>query len=247
MVAPEHHLLTMATNLAAGFDPGQFVQIGFEPAYLPRPFSIMKANGCHLTVLSKAVGLGTRALFSCTPGQKVWVLGPQGRGFCRDSSVPSILGGGGVGLPPVYALAERLVGEGMVPQVIVGARTATQVLLREELIGLGTEVHVMTDDGSVGDRGTTVDRLQELLLSNNDQCRVYACGPSLMLAAVADLCRRNDTLCQVAVEEHMACGFGACQGCAVQTAAGGYDLVCRDGPVFNAQRLAWPSWDEAPL
>ena len=245
VVAPEHHVLTLACGLGAGFEPGQFVQLGLEPAYLPRPFSILRADGRHLAVLSKAVGLGTRALFACAPGQRVWVLGPLGRGFRSDSSASSILVGGGVGLPPIYALAERLSRTGTPPRVIVGARTAGQVLLREELAALGAEVHVMTDDGSAGGRGTAADRLRELLGTDATGCRVYACGPEPMLAAVADLCRRNGTPCQVAVEEHMACGFGACQGCAVRTAAGGYDLVCRDGPAFDAERLAWPGRAEA--
>ena len=240
VVAPEHHVLTLACDLGAGFEPGQFVQLGLEPAYLPRPFSILRADGRRLAVLSKAVGVGTRALFACTPGRRVWVLGPLGCGFRRDGTAASILVGGGVGLPPVYALAERLAAEGAVPCVIVGARTAEQVLLRKELTTLGAEVHVMTDDGSAGGRGTAADRLHELLQAGGGECRVYACGPWPMLAAVAELCRRSGTPCQVAVEEHMACGFGACQGCAVATAAGGYDLVCRDGPAFDAERLAWP-------
>ena len=122
VVAPEHHVLTLACGVGAGFDPGQFVQLGLEPAYLPRPFSILRADGRRLAVLSKAVGAGTRALFACAPGQRVWVLGPLGRGFRRDPSAPAILVGGGVGLPPIYALAERLAGEGTVPRVIVGAR-----------------------------------------------------------------------------------------------------------------------------
>ena len=240
VVAPEHHVLTLACDLGTGFDPGQFVQLGLESVFLPRPFSILRADGRHLAVLSKAVGVGTRALFACQPGQQVWVLGPLGQGFRRDDAAPSILVGGGVGLPPLYALAERMAGEGAVPRVIVGARTADQVLLQEELAELGAEVHVMTDDGSAGGRGTAADRLEELLRARAAECRVYACGPEPMLAAVADLCRRSGTPCQVAVEEHMACGFGACQGCAVRTAAGGYDLVCRDGPAFDAERLAWP-------
>ena len=240
VVAPQHHVLTLACGLGAGFEPGQFVQLGLEPAYLPRPFSILRADGRRLEVLSKAVGLGTRALFACAHGQRVWVLGPLGRGFRSDRSASSILVGGGVGLPPIYALAERLSGKGTSPRVIVGARTAEQVLLRYELAALGADVHVMTDDGSAGGRGTAADRLRELLGTAATGCRVYACGPEPMLAAVADLCRRSGTPCQVAVEEHMACGFGACQGCAVRTAAGGYDLVCRDGPAFDAERLMWP-------
>ncbi len=245
VVAPQHHVLTLACGLGAGFEPGQFVQLGVEPAYLPRPFSILRADGRRLEVLSKAVGLGTRALFACAQGQRVWVLGPLGRGFRSDRSASSILVGGGVGLPPIYALAERLAGKGTSPRVIVGARTAEQVLLRDELAALGAEVHVMTDDGSAGGRGTAADRLRELLGTAATGCRVYACGPEPMLAAVADLCRRSGTPCQVAVEEHMACGFGACQGCAVRTAAGGYDLVCRDGPAFDAERLMWPGRAEA--
>lgn len=245
VVAPDHHVLTLACGLGAGFEPGQFVQLGLEPAYLPRPFSIMRAGGRRLEVLSKAVGVGTRALFAAAPGQRVWVLGPLGRGFRADAAAPSILVGGGVGLPPLYALAERLAGQERAPRVIVGARTADQVLLQEELAALGAEVHVMTDDGSAGGRGTAADRLGGMLRSDGGRCRVYACGPAPMLAAVAGLCRRNGTPCQVAVEEHMACGFGACQGCAVRTAAGGYDLVCRDGPAFDAERLAWPGLSEA--
>lgn len=240
VVAPEHHVLTLACGLGAGFEPGQFVQLGVEPAYLPRPFSILWADRRHLAVLSKAVGAGTRALFGYAPGQRVWVLGPLGRGFRRDGAADSILIGGGVGVPPIYALAKRLTGDGASPRVIVGARTADQVLLRGEFAALGVEVGVMTDDGSAGGRGTAAALLAKWLRAGGRGHRVYACGPAPMLAAVAAICRQSGAPCQVAVEEHMACGFGACQGCAVATAAGGYALVCRDGPAFDAERLAWP-------
>ena len=241
VVAPEHHVLTLACGLGAGFRPGQFVQLGVEAAYLPRPFSILWADRRQLAVLSRAVGAGTRALFACAPGQRVSVLGPLGRGFRHDGGAGSILAGGGVGVPPIYALAARLAGQGAAPRVIVGARTADQVLLRAEFAALGVEVGVMTDDGSAGSRGTAADLLAEWLRAGGRGRRVYACGPAPMLAAVAAICRRSGAPCQVAVEEHMACGFGACQGCAVATADGGYALVCRDGPAFDAERLAWPT------
>ncbi len=239
VVAPDHHVLTLSCGLGAGFEPGQFVQLGVEPAYLPRPFSILRADRRHLAVLSKTVGAGTRALFARTPGQRVWVLGPLGRGFRCGGAADSILVGGGVGVPPIYALAERLAGKGAAPRVIAGARTAHHLLLHREFAALGVEVGVMTDDGSAGGRGTAADLLAEWLRAGGGDPRVYACGPAPMLAAVAAICRRSGAPCQVAVEEHMACGFGACQGCAVATAAGGYELVCRDGPAFDAGRLAW--------
>ena len=241
VVAPEHHVLTLACGLGEGFQPGQFVQLGVEAAYLPRPFSILWADRRRLAVLSRAVGAGTRALFARAPGQRVWVLGPLGCGFRHDGAAGSILVGGGVGVPPIYALAARLAAAGAAPRVIVGARTADQVLLRGEFAALGVSVGVMTDDGSAGGRGTAADLLAEWLDEGGAERRVYACGPAPMLAAVAAICRLRGAPCQVAVEEHMACGFGACQGCAVATAAGGYALVCRDGPAFDAERLAWPT------
>lgn len=246
VVAPGHHVLTLACDLGDGFVPGQFVQLGVEAAYLPRPFSILRADDRHLEILSKVVGLGTRALLACIPGRRVWVMGPLGHGFHADGAVAaSILVGGGVGVPPVYALAAWLADQGDPPPIIVGARTAAQVLLVKDLVALGCEVQVMTDDGSAGDRGTAADRLSAVIDGYAGESRVYACGPHRMLAAVAALCRRRGTPCQVAVEASMACGFGACQGCAVATAAGGYDLVCRDGPAFDAERLAWPQGAEA--
>ena len=241
VVAPEHHVLTLACGLGEGFQPGQFVQLGVEAAYLPRPFSILWADRRRLAVLSRAVGAGTRALFALAPGQRVWVLGPLGSGFRHDGAAGSILVGGGVGVPPIYALAARLAAAGAAPRVIVGARTADQVLLRGEFAALGVAVGVMTDDGSAGGRGTAADLLAEWLGEGGAERRVCACGPAPMLAAVAAICRLRGAPCQVAVEEHMACGFGACQGCAVATAAGGYALVCRDGPAFDAERLAWPT------
>lgn len=241
VVAPDHHVLTLACDLCDGFEPGQFVQLGVEFPYLPRPFSILSADDRHLAVLSKVVGVGTRTLFMCTPGQRIWVLGPLGRGFSiHGLAATSVLVCGGVGVPPVYALAVRLKETGAAPTVIVGARTGKQVLLHKELVDLGGEIHLMTDDGSAGGRGTVVDRLEDLLHGCGEECCVYACGPHRMLAAVVALCKTRGMPCQVAVEANMACGFGACQGCAVATAAGGYDLVCRDGPTFDAQRLAWP-------
>ena len=240
VIAPGHHVLTLESSIGNGFDPGQFVQLGIEPTFLPRPFSILSADDCHLSILSKVVGVGTRRLFECTVGQRVWVLGPLGKGF-RSYSSPdkAIIVGGGVGIPPVYALAVRLSVAGTVPTIIVGARTSDQLLLTSDLNAIGGKLHVMTDDGSAGGCGTVIDRLKELLHTDSHNCCVYACGPHPMLFAVASLCYSRGASCQVAVEANMACGFSVCQGCAVSNSKGGYDLVCRDGPVFDAGRLSW--------
>ncbi|MBL7130960.1 MAG: dihydroorotate dehydrogenase electron transfer subunit [Candidatus Omnitrophica bacterium] len=151
----------------------------------------------------------------------------------------SILVGGGIGVAPLVFLSERLVHsqQSTVNRktiVLLGAKTKSQILCEKEFKDLGCEVRISTDDGSKGFRGKTTELLKELLWTKDYRLStIYACGPKPMLKEIANISKRYKIPAQVSLEEHMACGIGACFGCVVET-KDGYKRVCKDGPVFDA-------------
>jgi dihydroorotate dehydrogenase electron transfer subunit len=205
------------------------------------------------------VGKGTEILASRRPGQEIDLLGPLGKGFSIPFDPGSVLlVAGGMGVAPLRALAARLCslpqGSGAQDHgadlgakvtAIIGGKGSRDILCAEELRRLGTEVQVSTEDGSLGRRGLATDLVGEHLskpASTNDlPSIIYACGPRPMLAKVAQMASAAQIPCQVSLEEYMACGIGACMGCVVKTRAEGipYQLVCKDGPVFEAERIEW--------
>jgi len=238
-----------AREIAAVARPGQFVMVqtasGMDPL-LRRPFSIHQISGeGHLQILFKVVGKGTQRLARIRAGEHLSLLGPLGNGFAVGTPETACLIGGGMGIAPMLFLASHLLHESgakkdslVLPKVILGARNRAELEpLVRDFHNLGLEVLAATDDGSFGHHGLVTDVLQKINLS--PLFTVYCCGPRPMMAAVSHLCRSARRACQVSVETVMACGMGACLGCAVPLKAGGYAHVCSDGPVFEAERLLW--------
>jgi NAD(P)H-flavin reductase len=216
--------------------PGQFAMLSCaehwgggsdERPYLARAFSIARVAAGEWQFLLEDVGPGTRRLADLTPGETLLALGPLGRPFTPPpAGRRAILVGGGVGIAPLAILRDRL---GEDATVLLGFRDGDRAQGAQLLAG----AVVATDDGSVGHRGR-VTELLEAELAGERGAVVYACGPAVMLEAVRALCERAAVPAQLALEAGMACGFGACYGCAVPRRGGGFLRVCVDGPVIDA-------------
>lgn len=211
---------------------------GIEPL-LRRPFSIHRmaaGESGEFEILFRVVGEGTRRLASTHVGERVDVLAPLGRGFRLGTERP-LLVGGGVGVAPLLFLAETLLAGGTAPKLLLGGRSDRDVLCHDDFSCLAVPYALATEDGSLGEPGLVTLLLERELAG---ACAgVYACGPLPMLAAVAELCRRESVPCQVSMEAHMACGVGACLGCVVPGVAEPYLRVCKEGPVFDAGEVDW--------
>lgn len=234
-----------SAEVVAEARPGQFVMVrvgdGSDPL-LRRPFSICGCrNGELFLILYKKLGKGTAIMSGLKGGDRMGVLGPLGKGFgTPPKGALSFLVGGGVGIAPLLFLAERFGAKDMV--LVTGARTASEVISPKHL-DMDVELLVATDDGTSGYKGTAVDLFKISLMETPERRKtVFACGPLPMLKGLWALARAENLPCEVSLEASMACGLGACQGCAVRAAKGQpvpYSLVCRDGPVFEASTLNW--------
>jgi NAD(P)H-flavin reductase len=224
-------------------DPGQFYMLAAaerwgggadERPFLPRAFSVLRARAGELEFMLEDVGPGTRRLCELRPGEGLWITGPLGIGFREPAEGRrAVLCGGGVGTAPLGIWQDAVRGLG-VPHVALlgfrdGAHAQGAALLRE--------ARVATDDGSTGHHGL-VTELLVAELEVDPHAVVYSCGPPPMLEAVRALCAERDVPAQLALESGMACGFGACYGCVVALAEGGYVRLCVDGPVLDAHLLA---------
>jgi dihydroorotate dehydrogenase electron transfer subunit len=233
-------------EIADAVSPGQFVHLlvpSLEASVLRRPFSIFRADANSISILYKPVGHGTRVLTSAPEGSTVSLIGPLGRGFppCPAGSVP-VLVAGGYGVAPLYLLASRTDVTGA---LFVGGRTSADILCRAEFEELGWDVHVATEDGSVGTKGLVTDALDSWLSGAPDDrpCQVYACGPDGMLRAVGERAVAAGIQAWLSLDKHMGCGVGACLAC-VQKVRGKdgrevWTRVCKDGPVFDAREVVW--------
>lgn len=241
-VGPRHYKLTLSSEyIAQNAHPGQFVEIkvgnGTTPL-LRRPLSIHRVIGKNIEILYEAVGPGTELLSQRKKGEKLNVLGPLGSGFKIDCD-EIILVAGGLGVAPLRFLADEAVKLGKKVHALLGAGTKECLLCEADLLPISENVKVTTDDGSYGEKGLVTDTLKSLLSTFNSQLSaIYSCGPRAMLAEVARVAREHDIPCQVSLEAYMACGIGACLGCAVET-RNGYKMACKDGPVFNAEEIKW--------
>jgi len=250
--------------LAGAAKPGQFVEIrctkGVDPL-LRRPLGCHRILNDGIEVLYEVVGKGTKLLSQRRAGETLDLIGPLGNGFdllaTSHKPLATILIAGGIGVAPLLALAERLVHS---PQsivhrkkakvsIIIGAKTKTHVLCEKEFTAIGYDVIIATEDGSRGKKGLATDLLKDFLRATSHEPRVtiYACGPTGMLKAVAGIAKAHRIPCQVSLEERMACGVGVCLGCPVkiktshkpQVTSHEYKMVCKDGPVFNSEDIAW--------
>ena len=232
--------------------PGQFVMLrteGGSDPLLRRPFSIHQAiveNGAvtGIEILYKVVGPVTERMAKMNDGDMLNVVAPLGQGFRIPADAKNVLiAAGGIGVAPLVFLASVLVAEGISPgncRVIIGGRSREDVLCVERFRDMGMDVRTATDDGSLGYRGLVTD-VMEKALDEKKADMVYTCGPHNMLKALAALCEKKDTPCQVSVETLMACGICACLGCAVQKRDddSSYLHVCKNGPVFQSRDLSW--------
>ena len=236
-----------------GSAPGQFVMLTpgiasaalrFDPL-LPRPMAVFRGSRDEgwFEVLYKVTGRGTQLLAETRVGDRVGWVGPLGQPFA-DPPRPgtAVLVGGGTGIASLYDLARRLAPT-RPTRVALGARTRQDLMAEEDFAALGCELSVATEDGSAGHTGLVTELLTRCLdapaAGASPVVGIYACGPTAMMAATAELAAAADVACWVSLENHMACGFGVCLGCAVPASSGGFELVCRDGPVFSASDVAW--------
>ena len=239
----------------AGPDPaaGQFYMLAAESGwggeqgrpYLARAFAVADAErdagGVRLDFLVQAVGPGTSRLASLEAGEGLWIHGPLGRPFSpparlSEDAAGAILVGGGIGVATLAIWRRHLQAGGIPARVLLGFRD------RANSGGLGlfdcSEIRLASEDGHTGHRGYVTDLLAVLL--EGDEARsaaVYACGPPAMLETVRALCADRGVSCELAMEAPMACGFGACFGCAVPLRDGGYRRLCVDGPVVGGDEI----------
>lgn len=211
--------------------PGRFVNIKLDGFYLRRPISVCDFDENTLTIIYKVVGKGTKLMESMKKGEKLDVLTGLGNGY--DTSLSGerpLLLGGGVGVPPLYNLAKKLIAEGKKVTVILGFNKKSEVFYEDEFKALGAETIVTTVDGSYGKKGFVTDAMKELSYTY-----FYTCGPEPMLKAVY---KTSETEGEMSFEKRMGCGFGACMGCSCKTITG-YKRICKEGPVMKKEEILW--------
>ncbi len=213
---------------------GQFAHVYVPSKTLRRPISVCDASDGELRLVYQVKGAGTQIMSQMQPGSMVDVLGPLGHGFQIEKGRRYCLIGGGIGVPPMLLTAKQCED----PLIITGFRSKSLVILQEDFKALG-ETLLCTDDGSAGQKGFVTDLLRERIGEIDEVC---ACGPTLMLKAVAAVCREYGKPCQVSLEERMGCGVGACLVCAVKVRKNGEEImqhVCKNGPVFQAEEVVF--------
>ena len=208
---------------------GQFVNIQLDGMFLRRPISVCDYDDETLTIVYKVVGKGTEAMSAMIAGTKLDILTGLGNGYDLTlAGDKPVLLGGGVGVPPMYNLAKKLVALGKEVKVILGFNTASEIFYENEFKALGCEVCVTTVDGSYGIKGFVTTALEAM-----DYTYFYTCGPEPMLKAIH---KASKTSGQMSFEERMGCGFGACMGCSCKTITG-YKRICREGPVLEKEEI----------
>ncbi|MBY0396099.1 MAG: dihydroorotate dehydrogenase electron transfer subunit [Thermoleophilia bacterium] len=252
----------------SGSQPGQFLMVGAgaeggairRDPLLPRPMAVYRELGPPqggegsadgepgervIELLYRVVGRGTALIADLREGERVPLVGPLGRGFDLEGAGretarrgPALLVGGGTGIASLYEWARALASAGRTVVVLLGARTRGDLLGWSDFEALGLELIATTEDGSQGQKGLVTLALAERLRAGPG-ATVYAVGPTPMMRACAALAEAHGVACFVSLENPMACGFGVCLGCAAPRSAGGFALVCRQGPVFEAGEIDW--------
>ena len=223
--------MVLAGDTSAITAAGQFVNIQLEGMFLRRPISVCDYDGETLTIIYKVVGKGTEAMCKMEPGTKLDILTGLGNGYDLTlAGEKPVLLGGGVGVPPMYNLAKKLISQGCEVKVILGFNTKSEIFCEEDFRALGCDVTVTTVDGSYGTKGFVTTALEAM-----DYTYFYTCDPEPMLKAVY---RASKTSGQMSFEERMGCGFGACMGCSCKTLTG-YKRICKEGPVMKKEEILW--------
>ncbi len=222
-----------------GIRPGQFVNIKIDGLYLRRPISVCDCIDGVLTIIYKVVGKGTEQMAKMGEGCKLDVLTGLGNGYdlTKGGATPLLIGGG-VGVPPLYMLAKKLVENGAKPTVVLGFNKASEVFYENEFAALGCDVYVATADGSLGVKGFVTDAIAKLTDEGKKFSYFYTCGPEPMLKAIHSSVALEGVDGEFSFEERMGCGFGACMGCSCKTVTG-YKRICKDGPVLTKNEILW--------
>jgi dihydroorotate dehydrogenase electron transfer subunit len=255
-LSSDYSVLALGAPEIAGLArPGQFVMVkpsrGADPL-LRRPFSIFEilrtSDGVPtgISLLNKRIGTGTRILYDVEPGARIACLGPLGRPFEPiDPPAHAWMVAGGVGLAPFLTLAEALAARGTAATLFYGARRASELYYTDAFARLGVRTVLSTEDGSAGVKGLITAPLGEALteLPQGETVKLYVCGPTPMMRAVAKIAELHGHPCHVSLEQVMGCGLGGCYSCVVLTrqpgAAPHFVRSCLDGPVFDAGRIVW--------
>ncbi|MBC7330560.1 dihydroorotate dehydrogenase electron transfer subunit [bacterium] len=224
-----------APDIARNCQPGQFLNLRCSQLYDPllrRPISIFDADKDkgEISLLIKIVGKGTNLLSRIEEGDKLDVLGPLGNSFPKDDFRNPLLVAGGIGIAPLYFLAKNLIH----PTFIWGAKSEREFFLLDEL-RKSSRLFLFTEDGSFGEKGLATDKLSSLSRGHDV---IFACGPVPMLKEVVRIAKEIYIPSFISLEERMACGFGACLGCAVRTKRG-YKILCKDGPILPGEEVVF--------
>lgn len=209
--------------------PGQFINIRLAGKFLRRPISVCDCDDSTITIIYKVVGSGTEYMSKLEKGTVLDILTGLGNGYDISKSTKPLLIGGGVGVPPLYMLAKKLIASGQKPVVILGFNTKDEIFYEDEFKSIGCDVRVTTVDGSYGIKGYVTDAFPD------DYDYFYTCGPMPMFRAIE---KAANTLGQYSFEERMGCGFGACMGCSCKTKYGS-KRICKDGPVLEREEIIW--------
>lgn len=212
---------------------GQFVNVAVEGKFLRRPISVCDYDEKTITLLYDVVGEGTKAMSLMEEGAVLDLLTGLGNGFSEDEPTRRpVLLGGGIGCAPLYNLAKKLIARGVEPVVILGFNSEADVVAEDMFRELGIATYVATVDGSCGTKGFVTDVIREESVQGD---YFYACGPMPMLRAV---CNGLEWSGEVSLDERMACGFGVCMCCSIETKSG-VKRICKEGPVFRKEDLIW--------
>jgi dihydroorotate dehydrogenase electron transfer subunit len=220
--------------------PGQFVQAridGRQETFLRRPLSIHDVDFVRNTfrLLVQVVGKGTESFSKLNKGDSLNLIYPLGNSFTLPAKgARTLLVGGGCGIAPLLYLGRYLKSQGIIPDILLGFRNRDRILEYNDYEAVGN-VFLTTEDGSAGEKGFVTSHS---LLGKASYDKVFCCGPEMMMKAIAGWCRKNNTDCEVSLENLMGCGIGVCLCCVVDTVKG-HLCTCTDGPVFNIKELKW--------
>ena len=232
-LAPSVFRMRLRGDTSAITAPGQFVNVQLNGLFLRRPISVCDYDEKTLTIVYKVVGKGTTAMSNMAAGTELDILTGLGNGYdLTVSGENPVLLGGGVGVPPMYNLAKKLIANGKKVSVILGFNTKSEIFYEEEFKALGCDVMITTVDGTYGIKGFVTDAIKQ---SGKEYSYFYTCGPEPMLKAVY---KATTTSGQMSFEERMGCGFGACMGCSCKTLTG-YKRICKEGPVMRKEEILW--------
>jgi len=236
-VMPGVHLIWLeAPQISSEAQPGQFVMVRCgEDTLLRRPLSIHQVAGGKIALLFSVVGNGTNWLSGRQEGDTVDLLGPLGNGFSIHPDAKNLLLlAGGIGIAPLYFLAQEAINKEQSVIMIYGAQSKNQLYPGQNL-PVGVKLFAATDDGSVGYHGLVTDLIPDYV-KQADQ--VFACGPMPMYKTMAQMPELKNKPVQISLEIMMGCGRGLCYGCSIKTKQG-MKKVCADGPVFELDDILW--------